>query len=333
MDKEKLNIEFDDLIVKFLSGNINSDELTILNEWRSSESANENYFNEQKKIWDSAEKVHYINDINLDTEWINLSSKLDFSDKTVLLPGRKIKFYYSIAAAIMIIMLSVIGYKYFSNRPSEKTIISQENPIDINLPDGSSITLNAMAEIGYPDEFKGKTRNIHLKKGEAFFNVTKDSIKPFIVETEFLDVKVLGTSFCVTVDKSGETSVNVASGVVEVINKKDNAKKVVLHPGDKVVFSHETKKFDKSVNLNENYIGWKTKKLVFKNDKLSDIIKDINKTYNCNIIIQSEKILDCRLTTAFENQSLESVLNILQSVLNLNIKYTDNSILISGEGC
>lgn len=333
MNKEQKNIDYNDLIVKFISGNINSEETQLLNSWRSQNPDNESAFQSYSRTWDYSVKIDNIKDINLDQEWVKLSSKLNgFNEPELQHKSVFIKFY-RIAAVFLVLALSIVVVKYYFFNNHEKLLIAAVNPVELSLSDGSIISLNVFAEIKYPEKFSKETRTVSLQKGEAFFNIARDEEKPFIVETDKLTVKVLGTSFCVDVSETGETSVIVSTGKVEAIKRDHPDEKIVLYPGDKLVYSNTSDSFSSSVNDDSNFLGWKTKKLIFKNELFSKVINDISHTYHKNIIIDNDALKNCRLTASFEDQSFESVLKILETALNINIKYTENSIVISGEGC
>lgn len=333
MNKEQKNTDFNDLIAKFISGNINFEENQLLNEWRSQNSENETVFQSFSKTWDCTEKTNIIQDINLDQEWINLTSRINgFNESHENNKFRFIKLY-RIAAVFLVLALSIIVVRHYFFNNNERLLFAAEKPVELSLPDGSTISLNVFAEIKYPEKFSKETRTVSLQKGEAFFNIARDEEKPFIVETEKLTVKVLGTSFCVDVRETGETSVIVSTGKVEVTRREHPDDKQILNPGDKLIYSNNSDSFSSSVNDDSNFLGWKTKKLIFKNELFSKVISDINHTYHKNIIIENETLKNCRLTASFDDQSFEAVLRILESAMNINIKYTENSIVISGEGC
>ena len=122
-------------------------------------------------------------------------------------------------------------------------------------------------------------------------------------------------------------------GVLGVVGYDKPSEKVILHPGEKAEFSKIAQTITKSTNEDENYMAWKTKKMVFNDEKLADIIQMLNKVYRSDIRLKNNNMADCRVTASFDNQSLDAVLNVLKATVDLNINKTGSSIELSGNGC
>ncbi|RLD78152.1 MAG: hypothetical protein DRJ10_10795 [Bacteroidetes bacterium] len=87
------------------------------------------------------------------------------------------------------------------------------------------------------------------------------------------------------------------------------------------------------MNEDVNYLSWKTKKLIFEKAELQDIVKTLNKTYNAHIVLKNSSIKKCTLTNTFNEQSLESILLVLEATLELKIKKKGMVYEISGTAC
>ena len=107
----------------------------------------------------------------------------------------------------------------------------------------------------------------------------------------------------------------------------------ILEPGEKAEFSKAEQKITKSENNNENYMAFKTKKLVFSDTPLSEIVETLNSIYQSNIKLKNNNIAGCRITVSFDNQSLDAILNVLKATVDLNVNKTNSGIEISGNGC
>ncbi|WMI68156.1 FecR family protein [Mangrovimonas sp. YM274] len=137
-------------------------------------------------------------------------------------------------AATLVIMLGLSGFLFWPSNDQVHTIANYSDKVEqVVLVDGSKVMLNIGSEISYnEDEFNETIREIELK-GEAFFDVTRNESKPFIVNSGDVATKVLGTSF--NIDYSGNnTVVTVVSGKVGVLNGKTN-ETVVLHPNEQTI--------------------------------------------------------------------------------------------------
>lgn len=162
----------------------------------------------------------------------------------------------------------------------------------ILLSDGTLVHLNAGSELTFPAIFSGRTREVYLK-GEGFFEVHKNAKVPFIVKTDPIDIKVLGTKFNVSAyEDEPVTSAILVEGKVNVSqkNKMFVNKQYTLAPGQGCFYSvGEQNSVVKEVDIND-YILWKDGLYNFKNLPLFEVVNRIHKYYNFSIHIQSDKL-------------------------------------------
>ncbi|MCK4663423.1 MAG: FecR domain-containing protein [Bacteroidales bacterium] len=325
------------LISLYLSGEANKEEISLLNNWISEDIANKNLFAQYKKAWESIDKIKDVPIIDINLEWEKIKEKISTKNKIIKLEKTEkhsfVNILTKIAAIFILALLTTSGTYFLINNLKYQKLIASDTILKQTLPDNSVVTLNYNSTLKYPKKFVKKKRIVTLT-GEAYFNVSSDKTKAFIIHAGEIDVEVLGTSFYINANKeSDKIEVIVNTGKVAVSNKKDKSINTVLKPGNKCTFSKSTNTLIKSTNKDNNYLSWKTKRMSFKNEKLLDIINTLNKTYNSNIIIKTEAIKNCRVTATFDNQSLDAVLEILKSTLDLEIEKTDTSIILSGEEC
>ena len=119
------------------------------------------------------------------------------------------------ASLIIVIGIGLLAYRLLNHPAKEVTVLAQQTVLNDTLSDGSVVTINKGSSISYLSKFKGETRQVALK-GEAFFNVTPNKEKPFIVSVNDVLIKVVGTSFNVKTI-NGSTEVVVESGIVKVV--------------------------------------------------------------------------------------------------------------------
>ena len=149
------------------------------------------------------------------------------------------------------------------------------------LSDGSVVALNRGSKLLFPKKFKGDIREVTIV-GEAFFDVVPNPEKPFIINAGNAQVKVLGTSFNVCAYPGSETvEVIVETGKVQVINTQTDLpaenREVFLTPGEKGTFYTENHLLEKTMNLDPNFLAWKTQSLVFTKVPLIDVVKSLEK--------------------------------------------------------
>ena len=276
-------------------------------------------FTKYKKTWKLLEEMQEIEQFDTDGAWNNLFSKIEDRGDTKFNNKRNsfgTKNIFAVAASI-IILLGIGGFllnnQFGKVTHFNKTQIAEQ----VILPDGSDVSLNAMSEISYSKRFGIKSREITLN-GEAFFRVKKDASKPFVVQTKEIFVKVLGTSF--NIDAKTETvEITVKTGKVEVYNQKPYSDHVLLLPGDKATVT-EDNTIRKTNNTNINYLSWLNNKLIFKALPLNQVINDIMNTYHCNIELSDTSMANLKITSTFDNDSIDDVLKSISIAFNFHIE-------------
>ena len=270
-----------------------------------------------------------ITDNEIDQAWEKLNQRILEEEKKKVLGLRFEGFpmYYKIAAILLVVLASVISvWITMSKNNDYVTYYTYAGEMSYYiLPDGTLVELNESSELTYPKEFSKDTRKVHLE-GEAFFKVKKNPSKPFIVETDILDVKVLGTSFNVYSRKGKTGEIFVQEGKVSV-NSGSVKEPVLLTDGQMGIVNK--KEIIKDDNENVNYLAWKTKHIIFKSTGLVEVVKTLNHTYNCEIEILNEELFDLEWTTEIVNQPLNLALEALNSNFReIDIVKDKNKILV-----
>jgi len=336
---------YSSLITRYFSGETTEDELSVLSDWLKADPENEKLFTQYRKTWQLVEKQKINSRIDIDHEWKNMQVKMNpdvlpnDSHVKVLQVTRKkslISSYRSIwlaAAAVVVLLISTIQLYYYFSKPANITVTAQAQNMEQVLPDGSVVSLHAGSQIIYPEEFTSKTRKVELK-GEAYFKVTHNKAKPFIVSSGDARVEVLGTQFNVnTKTSAGTMEVVLTSGKVSVYYKANPKENVLLDPGEKAVLRPEQNLISKSANTDPNYMAWKTRVLVFDNETLDQVVNTLQNVYQTPVTLADPALSDCRVTVSFDGQSLESVLQVLKGTLDLQVIQKGKSIEITGKGC
>jgi transmembrane sensor len=333
------------LITRYFSGEITEEELHVLSGWLKADTGNEDLFRQFHKTWNLIEEQNVLSQVNTDQEWIALQAKMaadippvkEFAKVVPLKPEKsRVSLFYNkwmAAAAIVVLLISTVQLYYYFSKPSIIVVTAQATNIDQLLPDGSVVTLHAGSQISFPEKFESDIRNVELK-GEAYFNVTHDKTKPFIVASGNARVEVLGTEFNVNTNTSaGNMEVVLTKGKVSVYYTAKPQEKLVLFPGEKAELLADKNQIRKTENTDPNYMAWKTRELVFDNETLAQVVNTLQNVYQTPVQLADTRISDCRVTVSFSNQTLESVLEVLKVTLNLKINHSVNGIVISGDAC
>lgn len=192
------------------------------------------------------------------------------------------------------------------------------------LADGTKVWLNADSRLKFPSRFNGKKRYVELS-GEAYFQVSKDRNKPFIVHSNEVDVTVLGTEFCIS-DYAGKPALaTLVEGSVEVMDKE--GWKAVLKPGQQAVIE-ETGSSVKEVEP-LYYTAWKDGYFIFENATLQEIMDKLSLWYNCHYFFENQSSAELRLTARLKKyDEIHVLLNILSKTNEIKFKTKGNTILI-----
>lgn len=195
------------------------------------------------------------------------------------------------------------------------------------LSDGTSVTLNAESKLIFPARFSGDVRRVKLK-GEAYFKVKKDARHPFIVETDRILTRVLGTEFNLKAYPGSDNHVTLVSGSVAISNKTSR-QKVVLKPGEDATLSDD-EGFNVTCVDTEYYIQWKDGYFYFDNLPLIDILKEIGRWYNVSIEICDNSLMSYRLHfIADRNADISQVVKNLNAFSYIEAELKDNKIVLS----
>lgn len=232
--------------------------------------------------------------------------------------------YRWMTAASVILVMTAIGYQLFNRAVNtEHIVIMQTFDNDIRLvrlPDGSRVWLNEGTKIEYPENFDGSTRNIVLT-GEAFFEVEKDSSKPFIISSGLIKTTVLGTSFNVKAYNGTVPLVEVRTGKVKVENKNGS---IFLVRGDAAVYmpTSETLVRKKAEKLEPDY---KKELLDVDGLTLEDVVTLLQKDYDFSVEYSTEDLKKLKIKgTLGTKQGITEMLNTLAFALNLKVTETAN---------
>ncbi|HEY9046048.1 MAG TPA: FecR domain-containing protein [Ohtaekwangia sp.] len=338
-----MNTDFNDsvkeLMTRYLASEASPDEEKELLAWIARAPENEKHYQEYKKLFDLS-REHYTRKetdraVDLDLEWnhfLNTIQQKKSESNVRTLEPRSFAVWYKIAASIL--LLAVTGWIVLQFLPKGKDVQYQtaSNTLTVSLPDGSQVTLNSHSSLSYSASYNDDNRTVALK-GEAFFNVTRNPQKPFIIQANDAQVEVLGTSFNVLAyDSLSAVEVVVETGVVK-LSVPALKTEVKLEAGQKGIYSRQASQLSSKVNDDINFQSWNTRKIVFEEEDLRTVIATLNRIYQANITVAADIPASCAVTVTFDHQSLEAVLRVLENTLNLTYKINGNQIEITAAGC
>lgn len=226
----------------------------------------------------------------------------------------------------------VISYRK-EEQPEQKAvkmnrlIVPRGGEYNIELADGTLVYLNAESELVYPVAFTGDTREVTLK-GEAYFKVTRDSQKPFIVKSDGLSIRVWGTEFNLnTLRQQGYYAATLVEGKVEV--EVPGGQSVFLEPSQQARVNCETSEIS-CVKVNTlPYTAWRDGKFVFNHENMQDITSKLEKWYDVEFDYADEKLKDQKVFGIISRyEDITKVLKLLSSTRMVNFLYVDHKIKV-----
>lgn len=202
------------------------------------------------------------------------------------------------------------------------------------LSDGTTVHLNAGSSFKYPEHFiDSGNRQVYLLEGEAYFEVTKDARHPFVVNTNAVNVRVLGTEFNIS-SYPEDAAINTVliEGAVSIYGNKEiynKAASLELKPGYKASWD----KIKKNIIVEEvdtkNYTAWKNGELIFKNTQFKNIIKKLERHFNVSIINNNARLNEQYFDAKFDIETIEQVLNAFNKSIKIQYTIEDNQIIIN----
>lgn len=310
----------DSIINKYLSGEASEEEVKNLFQWMDSDPEHRNEFIQYKKLWALTSNSSE----NTDQAWNSLSETL-FKPKERRL---RIKRYWIAAAGFLLVFGLGMAMQYtVQQRSGDKFSYFAETRVEVPLgqmsnvilPDGTTVRLNSGTTLGYSKNFNSGERTVSLE-GEAFFDVSKDPLHPFVIKTKSLDFKVYGTSFNIQAYPN-EKMVNttLVEGSLGVMGKNGH-ELAKLVPGENAAFRENDKKLEISKVSLDLYTSWKDGLITFSNEKLKDIAKKIERWYNVEIVIKNPRLGDeLIMGTIMKNKPVDQILEVF--AVTSSLKY------------
>jgi transmembrane sensor len=268
----------------------------------------------------------------------------------------KFKHYLAIAAICLLTITGVAYYHMFTtNTPVAVTEISAGKGVrkKIILPDGTQVWLNSNSRLTFNNDLNAAPNRVVMLTGEAYFDVVKNKHRPFIIQTNKVSIKVLGTAFNVKAyptDSITETS--LIRGSIELTLADNQQQKILLKAGEKLMLADkstnskdtplpagipEKRKLSieniKPVEIeSQEYIeetSWITDKLIFKNESFSQLAPRLERWYNVKIHINNSAVNDFHFTGIFQNETIEQALKAMQLIRPFKFKINNDEIDIN----
>jgi len=363
-----------ELIARKLSGEATTAELEELHSWLQ-QHGGEQYIYEILSAYWQQHPDHEQEQLNEEEQRFQRILRGTVPDDTSVTtttetPVKAIAWRRWLSYAAALVVLAGGAYFIFRNQHSRSPFANQADKPPVSevvanrgsrsrlvLPDGSQVWLNAGSRITYPNSFNTALREVNLE-GEAFFDVTHNAKRPFIVHTSGIDIKVLGTAFNVKSYASDATiEATLLRGSIEVVKKNDpNAPKVILRPHEKLVFNKEGSLSPVAADVRPQNpdnnpqprpaitvtmlpgnkpdsiikeTSWLYNKLNFEGDSFEEVAAKMERWFDVKITISNNKLKNKRLKGSFETETVQQALEYLQVIVPFEYTMNGREIVIN----
>lgn len=244
--------------------------------------------------------------------------------------------FLKIAASLLLLVSLSWLLLELTNSPGKAATVTEatlDGQKQLTLPDGSRVTLNQNSRISYPEKFT-TNRDVVLE-GEGYFEVVRDESKAFRVVTGNVTTEVLGTAFNLRWNKELETvELEVTEGKVAFASFSSGLnERIFVNAGEKAVYRHRPNTIERFEAFNPNLLSWKTKKLVFSNTRLEDVLTDAASYFGVTFQFKGNTLKTCNFTGKLDDPVLEEFLEALKYVLRIEYEIRNDTIVLTGDGC
>lgn len=272
----------------------------------------------------------------IESEWKHLQQKLDLDSRQAL-SSRKPRnrfhiWHYAAACAVVVGVIGTLVLKTIMNQSELvqeiELVVPRGETRNIQLPDNTVVFLNSDTKLSYNSSFGKKKREVNLA-GEAFFDVTYNEHIPFIVNTPENRIRVLGTAFNVSAYPDEDLhQISLERGKIEVSHQNQEA--CNLHPNQTYLLlkSNGSSKVFKTEHISD-YSSWSRGKIILRNQRFIDMVKDLERSHNVVFVIQNEQILTSRFTGEFSREeSIRKILDIIKLTTHFEFDIERDTVII-----
>lgn len=352
---------------RILSGEASYEDQVELENYFEANDLYKKKFKLLKEYWENKSSVTTDTDKVLQKIMMQINEKEDEGEKSSVAKNRTkaIQFFFTASKVAIVISVCFVTAFFLLKKSSDHSIETPHlkeiqwetratpkgQKLTIMLPDSTRVVMNSDSRLKLPTRFSGNTREVYLT-GEAFFDVTHNAKIPFIIHTNKMNIKVLGTEFNVKSypeDSTSETT--LIRGLIEVTLNDRPSDKIILRPKEKLVVSNEPspKRISSITSSSSSHeatllvsslhyvsakdsaiveTSWMNNKLVFEGENFSKLATELERRYGVNIRFTNNEVKKFQFTGVFEKESIGEVLKALQLTEKFNYKIEANNITI-----
>lgn len=349
MKSENINNK---MLARYLAGGCSPKEQQDVEAWADSDPENAKKLAKFKQIWKmSGQNQSALEEyVDVDAEWEQLQARLQREGEfEIPSKSKSLKEKYRTAsihsmtqkfmrvAAIFVIagLMGVLAYQNWYQaepEPQEPALreVSTANAqrVNMTLGDGTTVKLNAGSVMKFPNQFESDVREIFLK-GEAYFDVTSNPDRPFVIHSRGSVIRVLGTSFTVrSYEEDHQVRVVVEEGRVSFSPQMENAQDAAMLTANELGrYTLDTNRIETAqVDDMQLYLSWREGYLKFREEPMSNVAESLERRYGVQVRFKGEAISQKTLTAFLKSRSIRSVLDVIAMSLDVEYQLEDNIV-------
>lgn len=341
MNQNQQDID-ENLLLQYLLGNASDTVRNKVGKWLDADSRNRKHLDQLESLWLETGKLDPPPlPVDLPKARERLAARIKKQEieqavKQKKSLGHRYLPYAISAAALVILVFGIYAIlRLQTTKVKEIEIAANSSVVGDTLPDGSYITLNKESKLKYSAHFNDGKRLVKLT-GEAFFEVAKDPLKPFVVDAGIAKVKVLGTVFNVSAYPGKDIQITVNKGRVlffALDPRTGDTLSILLTTGMSGVMRQGTLKPVVVEKSSPDNLFWANRTLDFSGTPLSEVFVLVKTYYGVKISVSTPDILNCRLTASFVNEPVNNIMTVIAESLELKLSVEGNNYYFSGNGC
>lgn len=309
-------------LARHVSGEADADERALVEHWAASDPANQRELDAFREIWRSSGGP--LPEVDVDAAWNIVQRRISATGgrgRVIPLWGRTAVRWA--AAAAVLIGLFIVARQF---SPNGQEVMAYAQPVSAVLEDSTHVVVSPASRV---EAHMGNERRIALQ-GRAWFEVARDTQRPFIVEAQDLRITVLGTGFEVSAyDTTQVWSVRVRHGRVRV---EAGADQVELAAGERASFDRASGQLARSGPVTVEV--WGDRIVQFDNAPLGEVAAELQRIYHVRVDLTNEALARCRLTATFDNEPIGQVLSVISSTFGLRVdQLAPDHYALDGDGC
>ena len=325
-----INNEMTKLLPLYFEGKLDAEQTREVESWMAASDDNQAIADNMARIYRASDMLFAIKNSDAGSALESVNGRIRHARlHTIFIRMQRV-------AAVLFIPLLMVSmlqmYNALRPRPVQMMSISTNPGMTASaiLPDGTKVKLNSDSRLSYPATFTDDNREVSLR-GEAYFNVTKDSRHPFIVSTpQQADIKVYGTHFDVEAypaDDRVTATLEEGSIAMKYSDRTGRLLEQLIEPGEAIVYSVTSKDIQVSKTEVDVATSWKDGRLIFRNTPVREVLRSLSKRFGVQFDVRNPKVYANSFTGTLERQRLERIMEYLTLTSGMHFKYAPSGNL------